>query len=309
MIPEELEPKTIKLPDNDSPRILTGNSLRHRRFALRIQQEFTTLVAGWYCFSGDALKQAPKSRKEKIQQLIKDFWVGLKAEIRTSNYFNGMYYPVKFTLRKIRLRRFFATFYRAEQKLFREEVEALSRFRVTEPRTFTKSDLRSDQFMDELKQHNAYFLLTLGGPIYSQDFLKTVSGICLNQHAGHSPEYKGSYTTEWALYHRDIQKISNTVHVTTPGADSGPIVKRSEPCFGPNDKAGEAFCRVVALGTEMLIQTVHEIIQNKTLTVYPQPDSGKTYHSKEFTDEIALAVDQTVETGFIQKSLKQYRNF
>ena len=71
--------------------------------------------------------------------------------------------------------------------------------------------------------------------------ISSVNGLAINQHAGHSPNYRGSGTIEWALYHRDIKSLSNTVHLTTTGADSGPIFRRSNICIHPDDKPQNLF--------------------------------------------------------------------
>ncbi len=50
MHPPELSPERLQLPDTDNHSIvlITGNQLRHRRFALRMQQVFGEQVVGWY---------------------------------------------------------------------------------------------------------------------------------------------------------------------------------------------------------------------------------------------------------------------
>ena len=83
MLPIDLEQKIIKLPDtkNHNIIIITGNSLRHNRFAYRIQKEFGELVLAWYeldnnvspKFSDTNKKEKqiePTSRVRKILYLI-----------------------------------------------------------------------------------------------------------------------------------------------------------------------------------------------------------------------------------------------
>ena len=50
MRPIELQEQAIKLPDTDNHSIVlvTGQDLRHKRFAYRLQQEFGDLVVAWF---------------------------------------------------------------------------------------------------------------------------------------------------------------------------------------------------------------------------------------------------------------------
>ena len=50
MLPLELKQENLQLPNTDSHDIvlITGSGLRHKRFALRIQNEFGRLVKAWY---------------------------------------------------------------------------------------------------------------------------------------------------------------------------------------------------------------------------------------------------------------------
>ena len=80
---------------------------------------------------------------------------------------------------------------------------------MVEKQKINSMDINTDDFSEILKKYNAYFLITLGGPIIKNKIIKSVNGLALNQHAGHSPEYKGSKTIEWALYNRDLRYLSN----------------------------------------------------------------------------------------------------
>ncbi len=175
----------------------------------------------------------------------------------------------------------------AEQALFGQEVADLESSVLCQPVKIHPADVNSPAFVHEIERLSPYFLLTLGGPLYKKSLLDAVRGIAINQHAGHSPELRGSNTTEWALYHRNLDHVSATVHLTTSGADAGPILRRSNPCLFPSDDVNTVFARVVALGTELMIESVQEIIADKNVIIFPQPlRTGKTYLSKQLPDII-----------------------
>src|ERR1035437_5034698 len=64
MIPAELVPRQIRLPEKDGCRIVifTGDSLRHDRFALRIQKDFGERVVGWFQVVPETRQPASQTR-------------------------------------------------------------------------------------------------------------------------------------------------------------------------------------------------------------------------------------------------------
>lgn len=311
MLPVDIEPQSLILPENHEHKIivLTGSSLRHKRFAYRLQSEFGAKVVAWYEFTGEALNLKQESSSDKIKNLISLFKQKAAEAYRKGRYGEMLLAPMHVLWQKFRLRSYFGEYTREEQRIFGPEVGRLKGMAHLQPIKITKQQLRSPDFHASVKAMDAYFLLTLGGPIYPKELLECVSGVCINQHAGHSPLYKGSYTTEWALYHRSIEHVSSTVHITVPQADAGPILRRSQPSISSTDHAGTLFCKVVALGTELMIDAVKEIMNSKHIRVYPQPNSGKTYKAKDFHDDIALAIDRDLRHGFIDTALKAQRNY
>lgn len=311
MYPEEIEPERLTLPESNHHKIviLTGSSLRHKRFAYRLQSEFGAQVVGWFEFQGEALQLQQQSPDDKLKDLLKKAKSKAAVNYRKGQFLSMLWSPAEVIAQKIKLRNYFYQYTKEEQRIFGAEVERLKTKAHLKPIPVRKQDLKSAEFHQTLKSLDAYFLLTLGGPLYPQEVLESVSGLCINQHAGHSPQYKGSYTTEWELYHRNLEFVSSTVHITTAKADAGPILRRSQPTLSSTDNAGSIFCKVVALGTELMIDAVHEIMKSKTIEVYPQPKSGHTFKAKDFTDDIALAISRDIRNKFIESSLNTQRNY
>ncbi len=207
------------------------------------------------------------------------------------------------------LRQYYAAQIGAEQALLGQEVAELEHFAVRAPIKVHPTDVNSPTFVQEIETLSPYFFLTLGGPLYKKPLLDAVRGVAINQHAGHSPELRGSNTTQWALYYRNLDHVSATVHITTSGADAGPILRRSNPCLFPTDDVNTIFARVVTLGTELMIESVQEIIADKTVMTFPQtPRTGKTYLSKQFPD-IIEPIMRDFRNGWLQKALEQQRQF
>jgi methionyl-tRNA formyltransferase len=196
----------------------------------------------------------------------------------------------------------------AQNRLFREEVAQLQQYKRLEP--IPVENPNSPEFIAQVKAISPYFFLSLGGPLFSQALLSTVGGIALNQHAGWSPAYRGANTTWWALYHRDLNSVGTTVHQTTSGADAGPIFRRSQACLLADDDAQACFARVVALGTELMCETVHDIMANQRQIVFEQPRTeGRTYLGDEMDRATRKWVNKDLANGWIAKELQRLRRF
>jgi len=269
MIPADLPSRTLRLPPKGvcSIVVFTGTDLRHDRFALRLQQEFGTLVVGWFQVA------RPPTR----------------TPLPPSN-----------TLRSRQQK--------VEEELFGDEVRLLRKNACLQP--LAVADPNSGEVVESVRSLSPYLFLSLGGTIYRQPLLDCARGLALNQHSGWSPDYKGTNTIDWALYHRDLAHVGNTIHILTSGLDAGPIVRRSTACLTKDDTRESCFTRAVALGTELMCEVVAEIIRADEITVHDQPgEHGRTYLGMELTDQIARAVDADLERGWMQSELRRITRF
>lgn len=278
MIPEELQDRVLQLPsaENHSIVVITGAALRHDRFALRIQEEFGDAVVGWI--------QVLRPHKEGERPTPS----GAHPSQRLASMAR--------TQRQV------------EQHLFGEEVMRLRRMAHLQPRSV--DDPNSPDIVDYLRSLEPYFLLTLGGAIYEKPLRECAKGVALNQHDGWCPTYRGTSTVDWALYHRDICHLGNTVHILTGGMDAGPILRRSTACLVPEDTPMSCFVRSVALGTELMCEVVHEITRSKRVTIYEQPpEMGFTYVRTHLDQNIKQSIDRDFQAGWLPKELARLRQF
>ena len=303
MIPAELTPKKVRLPDAGVRNIVvvTGTQLRHDRFALRLQQEFGSLVIGWFQVESPTDRNvSQESTTVRSIQQIKDV---LRSPRRRQH-------ARRYLARRIRDRvgRSRISQGQVEERMFRDEVNLLRESAHLEPRRVR--DPNSPEVVNLVKSLDPYFLLTLGGAIYRKPLLQCARGLALNQHNGWCPTYKGTGTVNWALFHRDIAHLGSTVHVLTSGMDAGPILRRSTVCLVEDDTPQSCFARVVALGTELMCEVVAEAIRSDELTVYDQPgDSGYTYLNSQLTGEVREAVERDFRNGWLGFELSRLRQF
>lgn len=281
MIPAEIEPTTLKLPPFDQPRIvvITGSAIRHTRFAMRVQAEFPGLVVAWLQVvppppaSGTRPRRFTRSNAKRALRLLSNPRPIVDAVLK----------------RIRRLRNSRDSQQDAEQELFGAEILALQSKCYVQPTVVANPN--AHEAIENIRRLDPYFILTLGGAIYGKELRACARGLAINQHDGWCPEYRGSRTIEWALYHRDLTKVANTVHVLTDGMDSGPILRRATCCLVEDETIESCFARSVALGTELMCEAVGEIIETGIARVFPQPQfGGYTFLERTMTDEMKDAI-------------------
>ena len=213
MYPPELQPEEIELPPTTDHSIvlITFASLRHERFAYRMQQEFGTSVRAWFRLNHRTPRQYAEQADPSRNRSAQKYRDKVLATARTARKYrrDSRKLSLAVSLRsavqqKVDWLRFARQSKRAEQKLFADELARLKRDHRLEPRDLNPADVATTRFVDELRKLDPYFFLSLGGPLYGRQILESVRGCPINQHAGHSPDYKGAHTIEWALYHRDL---------------------------------------------------------------------------------------------------------
>jgi methionyl-tRNA formyltransferase len=305
MIPTELEVSTLDLPSSDHCRIvvITGNALRHDRFALRLQAEFPGLVVAWL----QCVPASPRTTEigasrldqfRKLRAMLRSVLAG-GPQILLSRV--GQRMVAKFGRETAASQRMI------EQRMFGDEIEQLKKTAYLSPKTIQNPN--AAEIIEFVNALEPYFILTLGGPRYGKELRDCARGLALNQHDGWCPEYRGSYTVDWALYHRDLSKIANTVHVLTSGMDAGPILRRSIACLAIDDTPESCFARSVALETELMCETVRELIQTKKARIFPQPQfTGYTYVGS-IPRDIKNAIRRDLRRGLIKRDIARRTAF
>jgi methionyl-tRNA formyltransferase len=323
MIPVELEPEYRQLPETDQHTmvIITGSELRHRRFAYRLQQEFGDRVIAWYEIDHNiSIRKPVNDTRERQAGLARQNskLAVLNRSLVNRILRNGLITAItkagRFVFRTLNpviadrnVNKHVAD---PEMALFAREIGSLKECAHLNAIKIQAQKVHHPDFIDEIKRLDPYFFLSLGGPLYNKQLLESIRGVAINQHAGHSPDLKGTKTIEWALYHRRLDLVSSTVHITCPGADSGPILRRSNPCLFPEDDPHTIFARVVALGTELMIESVREIINNKQVMIFKQPKTaGKSYLDKDYVEHISKSISRDFDAGWLRHELHRLRSF
>ena len=205
-----------------------------------------------------------------------------------------------------KIKKYYKTYGLHESNIFDEEISFLEKSHRVKKTVIRSDEIKTDKFVNHIKEFDAYFLAILGAPLIKKKLINAVKGFAINQHAGHSPNYKGGGTIGWALYHRNLKYISNTVHLVNSGADDGPILRRSNVCINKSDSIHNIFIKSVALGTELMIESIKQINNSEEIKVFDQPKhAGNTYLFKEFSDDIILSIINDFKEGWLEVVLNK----
>ncbi len=326
MRPTELPLERWVVPGGE-PRtlvVLTGAALRHDRFALRVIETFGPQVIAWYRYKpggGGAGGESPGGGSTAgpggFAGAASDS-VGvrglrfLRAHIRDRGLRATAERMPAMLRHKLATRRILRERARrqvdVEKQMFGDEVIRLSA--ATHLRPVDVADPNDPTFVETVGELSPWLLLTFGGPLYRKPLLGTARGAVINQHAGWSPEYRGTNTIDQALHHRQLEYVGNTVHLSATGADSGKILRRAHPSLTPDDTPESIFARVTAVGNELMLEVVQELIDRGETLVAEQPtDRGRTYLSRDLDPRALVRTARDFENGWLEDELRRLAQF
>lgn len=296
MIPNNLNYDEINISNEDNQKIVifTGSKIRHKRFANRIINKFPNEVIYWFEINK---KKSQKKTKKKIKEYFNYLISNPKIFfIKLINRMFGLFFkdkPQDFD--KIE-----HDFYSYEKKInsFENDVNFL---KIETP--------NSDQVYKILEKEKPLLIITLGGAKYSRRLINYAK-ISLNQHDGWCPEYRGSNTVDWTLFHRDYFKIGNTVHLLSDNIDAGHIIRRSTINLSVNDTPYICFLKSISLGTELIIETIENLFNEKKIKIFKQSEKNqKTFYRKNYTKNVVEAINRDFSNDLYKNTLIKMRNF
>lgn len=310
MYPIGLDHSEIVLPESSDKNIvlLSYNALRHERFAYRMKKIFGNQVVAWYRIDENckprycqiAINSQKLSQKAKL--------VALARNVRKFSRRPGkiaLAQSAYYVLRQELDRRLFGyEVNREEQRMFGPELERLKKTVELTSINVHPADVSTSEFVHEIRKINPYFFLSIDGSFFNKELLDCVRALVINQHNGHLPDYAGMHATERALYHRDLSCVSSTIHVLTKEENSGLILRRSSPCIFPVDNAATIFLRVAALGSELMMESVRDMIAKKSVVVFSQsPEENVEYTGENLPPHILRSVYRDFRNGWLEDEL------
>jgi methionyl-tRNA formyltransferase len=112
----------------------------------------------------------------------------------------------------------------------------------------------------------------------------------LNLHGSLLPKYRGAAPINHAIINGE-KETGVTTFFLQHEIDTGDVIQQRKIEIGPDETAGELHDRMMAVGAEVVLETVNAI-RDGVVTTYPQPDAAATHAPKIFHQTCEINFDQ-----------------
>ena len=150
---------------------------------------------------------------------------------------------------------------------------------------------KSSEVVDEVAASGSELGVVVAfGQLLPPALLEAVPHGFVNVHFSLLPRWRGAAPVERALLAGD-RETGVCIMALEPGLDTGPVFARERTPIGSSETAGELRARLVALGTDLLIDTLPRVP-----SAVPEPQRGEpTYADKLTVEEFELDWEQPAE--------------
>ena len=132
-------------------------------------------------------------------------------------------------------------------------------------RLLQPTNLKSEDFLAELKSLNANLHVVVAFRMLPEVVWNMPKLGTFNLHASLLPEYRGAAPINWAIINGET-KTGVTTFFIDDKIDTGAMILSKETTIGVNESAGELHDRLMQLGSEAVIETLHLIEEGKATT-------------------------------------------
>jgi len=140
------------------------------------------------------------------------------------------------------------------------------------------------------------------GLILPQDVLDIPRYGCLNVHASILPRWRGAAPIQAAILAGD-ETTGVSLMQMSAGLDCGPVYEVKTLTIGADETAGELHDRLAALGGELLVARLADILGGRVEAV-PQDESGASYAGKIQKQDAEL--DWTMDASKLERRVRAY---
>lgn len=162
------------------------------------------------------------------------------------------------------------------------KVEAMARnIPVYQP-----EKVKTPEFTAKLKEMAPDIIIVVAfGQILSQEILDIPKYGCVNVHASLLPRYRGAAPIHWSIINGEKETGVTTMYMNA-GLDTGDMLLKSHVDITPDMTTGELHDILMAQGSELLKETVHQIeagtikreVQDDSLSNYAKMLNKETGH-------------------------------
>ncbi len=164
-------------------------------------------------------------------------------------------------------------------------------------RLLQPTNLKSEDFLTELKSLDANLQVVVAFRMLPEVVWKMPKLGTFNLHASLLPEYRGAAPINWAIINGET-KTGVTTFFIDDKIDTGAMILSKETAIGINETAGELHDRLMQLGSETVIETLHLIKQRKATTTIQAENSNVKTAYKLNRDNCKIDWTQSGQTIF-----------
>lgn len=155
------------------------------------------------------------------------------------------------------------------------------------------ASLKSPEFLEELRSYQANLQVVVAFRRLPEGVWAMPEYGTFNLHGSLLPKYRGAAPINWAVI-RGEKETGVTTFFINKDIDTGSVLFQESLPIGENETAGELHDRMMLLGAQLVLKTVHAIARE---AVQPcrQDDSLATYAPKIFHDTCRIDFNQPCE--------------
>jgi folate-dependent phosphoribosylglycinamide formyltransferase PurN len=172
-------------------------------------------------------------------------------------------------------------YFEGAKEYFHKHYSHLIIARVSE----TSGSVNDDEYVSLIRKKQPDIIVVMGTCLISKKII-SLADYVLNMHTGLSPYYRGGHTNLWPIVKKDYGYFGVTVHLMTPGIDSGDIIYTRQPDIDREDNYGTINSKCIILGTDLMVRAL-ALITNGQLDSKKQWTKGKLFLKKHWNNYIA----------------------
>lgn len=144
-------------------------------------------------------------------------------------------------------------------------------------------NLKSDEFLDELRALNANLQIVVAFRMLPKAVWAMPEFGTFNLHASLLPDYRGAAPINWAIINNEKESGVTTFFIDEK-IDTGAIILNRKLSLDPDETAGSLHDKLMDIGSELVLETVHLIEQEQVSTV-EQPREGTSKEAPKLNAE------------------------
>lgn len=139
------------------------------------------------------------------------------------------------------------------------------------------TNLKSEDFLEELAALQADLQIVVAFRMLPKVVWDMSKYGTFNLHASLLPQYRGAAPINWAIINGE-EKTGVTTFFLDDQIDTGQMIAQTETTIGTNETAGELHDRLMNIGKETVLETIHQIAENRVVLQKQPEGDHKTAH-------------------------------